>query len=198
MTSIGLEELELLLEAEVGRVARGVGERAGIGDRADERLHATVVAAELEDLLDDGAVLGLELADARVGAHVVRVILDLDEETSLGVGLGGACDAPEEAFEGHGDSAAGQLHAVGDARDRADGRVLPVVLRHEQDTILVADVDGQRHVHVREDDDVFEWDEQQLAHDQPHAPRTLSVVSTEKIATRARCASGLTKRGPRS
>src|SRR5207245_227540 len=59
----GLEQLHLLLEGEVGRVARGVRERARLGDRADEGRDAPVVAAQLEDLLDDGAVLGLELAD---------------------------------------------------------------------------------------------------------------------------------------
>ena len=47
---------------QVGRVAGGVGQRAGIRDRADEGADAAVVAAQLEDLLDDGAVLALELA----------------------------------------------------------------------------------------------------------------------------------------
>ena len=61
-----LEELDLLLEGQVGGVARGVGERARLRDRADERRDATVVSAQLEDLLDHGAVLALELADAAV------------------------------------------------------------------------------------------------------------------------------------
>ena len=64
-----LEHLHLLLEAEVGRIADRVGEHARLGDRADERRDPAVVAAQLEDLLDDCAVFALELA--RVGVRLV-------------------------------------------------------------------------------------------------------------------------------
>ena len=60
----GLEQLNLAREGHVGRIAGRIGERAGLGDRADEGGDTAVVAAQLEDLLDDRAVLGLELADA--------------------------------------------------------------------------------------------------------------------------------------
>ena len=40
----------------------------------------------------------------------------------------------------------------------------PVVARDEQHALLVADVDGQRHVHGREDDGVVERDEKKLSH----------------------------------
>ena len=56
-----LEQLDLVLVGDVGRVAGGVGERAGLGDRAHEGGDAPVVAAQLEDLLDHRAVLALEL-----------------------------------------------------------------------------------------------------------------------------------------
>jgi hypothetical protein len=52
-----------------------------------------------------------------------------------------------------------QPHPVEHLRDGADLRVRAVVLRDEQHALLVADVDGQRHVHVREDDCVFHRDE---------------------------------------
>ena len=167
----GLEQLHLLLEGEVGRVAGGVGERAGLGDRADEGGDAAVVAAQLEDLLDDGAVLALELADAAVGRLLVGPLLDLDEEASLRVGRRGAGDSAVEAVQRDGATAAGEADAVGDLGDGADLRVLVVVLGHEQHAILVADVDGEGDVHVGEDDDVFQRDEQKacgvrvLAHD---------------------------------
>ena len=64
-----LEQLDLLREGQLGRVAGGVRESAGVDDRADERRDPAVVAAQLEDLLDDGAVLGLELARARLGGR---------------------------------------------------------------------------------------------------------------------------------
>ncbi len=166
----GLEQLNLLGEAEVGRVARRVRERPGLDDRADERLDTAVVAAQLEDLLDDRAVLGLELADALVGRDAVLPLLDLDQQAALSIGLGRARDTPVQALDRHGDGAAGQADAVGHPRDGADGRVLALVLGHEQDAVLVADVDRQRHVHVGEDDDVVQWDEQQLGHIE-YAPR---------------------------
>ena len=45
---------------------------------------------------------------------------------------------------------------VGDLGDRADLRVAVVVLGDEEHTVLVADVDGQGDVHVREDDEVLQ------------------------------------------
>ena len=65
----GLEQLDLLVEADLRRVAGGVRQRARLGDRADEGRDPAIVAAQLEDLLDHGAVLALELADALVGAR---------------------------------------------------------------------------------------------------------------------------------
>ena len=97
-------------------------------------------------------------------ADAVGPLLDLDEQAALRVGLGGAGDASVQPLERDRDGAAGQPHAVGHARDGADGGVLALVLRHEQHALFVADVDRQRHVHVGEDDDVVQWDEQQLAH----------------------------------
>ena len=84
-----LEQLDLLLEGEVRGVAGGVGQRARLGDRAHEGAHPAVVAAELEDLLHDGAVLALELAGARRRRGLVGPRLDLDPEVPVGPGRGG-------------------------------------------------------------------------------------------------------------
>ncbi len=73
---------ELVLEGDVGRVADRVGQRARVGDRAQERADALVGAAQLEDLLDDRAVLALEVAGAAVDRHVVAVLGDLDHEAA--------------------------------------------------------------------------------------------------------------------
>ena len=154
-----LEQLDLLLEREVGRVAGRVGEGAGLGDRAHEGGDAPVVASQLEDLLDDRAILPLELADALVRGLLVRALLDLDEEAPLWIACRGAGHPSVQAVERHGSTAAGQPDAVGDLRDGSDLRVAVLVLRHEQHAVLVADVDGEGHVHVGEDDDVFQGDE---------------------------------------
>ena len=65
------------------------------GSRIARRNSATagVGAAQLEDLLDDGAVLALEVARAAVDGHVVGVLGDLDAQAALGVGGAGADDA---------------------------------------------------------------------------------------------------------
>ena len=138
----GLEQLDLLLERQVGRVAGRVGERAGLGDRAHEGGDAAVVAAQLEDLLDDRAVLALELAEALAG----------------GVSSGRSSTSTSRrpwrrsrrrrrsrggARQRRGGVAAGQADALGDLGDGADVGVLAVVPGDEQDALLVADVDRQ-------------------------------------------------------
>jgi hypothetical protein len=56
-----------LVEGQIGRVTRRIGERARLGDGAQEGGEASVVAADLEDLLDDRSVFALELVGLRRG-----------------------------------------------------------------------------------------------------------------------------------
>ena len=161
----GLEDLDLVLERDVGRVADGVGQGAGLGDGAQERADALVGAARLEDLLDGGAVLALEVTGAPVDRNGVGSLLDLDAQAAEGIGAGGAGDAAHLAGEGHGAAAAGQPDAIGDVRDRPDLRELRPVTGHEQHALVVADVHGQRHVHRGEHDRVVEGDEQKRGHE---------------------------------
>ena len=82
-----LEQLDPLLEGDLGRVSGGIGERADLTDRAHEGGDAPVVAAQLQDLLDDGAVLALELAGLHAGRLLVRAAL----ARRPGAGLGRRC-----------------------------------------------------------------------------------------------------------
>ena len=66
-----------------------------------------------------------------------------------------------QAIERNCATAAGKPNPVGHLGDRPHLRVLVVVLGNEQHALLVADVDRESHVHVGEDDDVFQGDEQQ-------------------------------------
>ena len=102
------QQLDLLLVGEVGGVAGRVGQRAGLGDRAQERRDAPVIAAQLEDLLDRGAVLALELARTPVDGHLVGPLVDLDAQLSVRAGLGGADQRPVLAGQGDGAAAAGE------------------------------------------------------------------------------------------
>ena len=78
-----LQQLDLLLEGDLRRVRGGVGQCAGLADRADEGRNAPVVAAQLEDLLHDGAVVPLELARLRARRLLVRPLVDLDAQPAL-------------------------------------------------------------------------------------------------------------------
>src|SRR5207248_11608605 len=118
----------LRLEGEVRRVARGVGERAGLGDRAHEGRDPPVVAAQLEDLLDDRAVLALELADANARRLLVGTLLYLDAEVTARVGVGRAGDSAVQAVQHDGVGPAREAHALQHLGDGADLRVRAVVL----------------------------------------------------------------------
>ena len=157
-----LEQLDALREADVGRVGAGVGERAGLGDRAQELADAIVGAAQVEDLLHDGAVLALELARLHGRRVLVGTLLHLGAKPAERVGVGRADCGAMEAIERDGTHAAANADAVGDLGDGADGGVLVLVTRHEHDAVLVAHVDGEGDVHAGEDDGVFERDEQQI------------------------------------
>ena len=159
-----LEDLDLLLERDVGRVADRVGQRAGLDDRAQELGDALVGAAQLEDLLDDRAVLPLGRARAAVDRHVVGGLGDLDAKAPGRVGVRGAGDTAGDAGQGHGTRAAGQADAVGHLGDRADLGELAVMTGDEQHALLVTRVDGEGHIHGGEDDGVVQGEEQQGVH----------------------------------
>ena len=77
------QQLELLVDVQIRRVAGRVRQRAGIGDRAHERADAAVVAAQLENFLDDGAVLALELGGQARRRPLVRPLVDLDAQDAV-------------------------------------------------------------------------------------------------------------------
>ena len=156
----GLQQLDLLLEGQVRGVAGGVGQRAGLGDRAHPGGDAPVVATQLEDLLDRGAVLALQLARAAVDRLFIGMLGDLDDQPSARIGVRGAGAAAGDALEHGAPGAARKPDALGNARNRPDGGVLALVTGNEEHLLGVADVDRQRDVHRREDNGVVEGDEQ--------------------------------------
>ena len=93
------EQLELLVDVQVRRVAGGIRQRARMGDRADERADPAVVAAELEDLLDHRAILALEVARQVRRRRDVGPLVDLDAEDAVRVGVRRAGDAAVKRHE---------------------------------------------------------------------------------------------------
>ncbi len=162
------QQLDLLLVGEVGGVAGRVGQRAGLDDRAQERRDAPVVAAQLEDLLDERAVFALEVARAS-GAHLGRAtggllvgaLVDLDAQLPVGAGLGSADQRAVLAGERDRAPAAGQADVVVDLGDRADLEEVVLVARDEHYALVVADVDRERDPHVGEHDRVVHRDQSQ-------------------------------------
>ena len=84
----------------------------GDGDRADEGADAAVVAAQVEDLLDDGAILALELAGEAGGRRLVGALVHLDAEVAVGVGRCRARDAAMEGGQRDGRALAREPHAA--------------------------------------------------------------------------------------
>ena len=159
-----LEDADLLLDRQIGAVAGRVGQRARVDDGAQERSDTIVGAALLEDLLDDRAVLALELARALVDRLGVRVLLDVGAQAG-DAGLGRADDgAAVQALERDALRAAGKANRVGDLGDRPDLGVLPVVSWNEQHALLAAHVEREVQVHRWKDDGVVQGDEQELGH----------------------------------
>jgi len=156
--------LRLLPVVEIGAVAARVGQRARLGDRAQEGRDPAVVAADLEDLLDDRAILALQVAGRAVHRRWIRLLVDLDEQPSVRHRLGGAGDAAVEAMQREGAPSAGQPDLLADLGDGADRGKLPLVAGDQQNTLFVAGVDGQRERHAREDDDVVQRYEKEATH----------------------------------
>jgi hypothetical protein len=67
------------------------------------------------------------------------------------------------ARERNGARAAGEAGHLGHLGHGADARVPALVHGHEQDALVVADVEAQGDGHVREDDVVVQWNQQQFA-----------------------------------
>jgi hypothetical protein len=120
--------------------------------------------------------------------------------------VGGADDATVQALEADGVTAATDAHVVGDLGDGADGGVLALVTRDEDDAGLVADVDGEGDVHAREDDGVLQRDEQQIGHGRftlqacsryRNCTYSASSPAASRAASRCGCSSTRTTRPSR-
>jgi hypothetical protein len=155
----GLQQLYLLRVVDVGRVAGGVGQHAGLADAPDERGDAAVIAPDLEDLLDGGAVLALQVSGPAVGrAAGIGPLFDLDHQTAVGEVVRRPGDPTVQPVEGDRPGAAGEPDPFGNLGHRADVGECALVPGNQQDPVLIAGVNGQRERHAGEDDDVVQRD----------------------------------------
>ena len=123
-----LQQPQLALVGDVGGEAGGVGQGAGLLDRAQEGGDAAVVAAQLEDLLDHGAVLAGQLAGVLVVGVAVVDLLHLDPQVLVVAlaRLGGAGEAAVQADHGRDRGAAARDAVLDHLGDDADAPVLAV------------------------------------------------------------------------
>ena len=135
------EELQLLAEVQVGRIAGGVGQCARVGDGPHERADPSVVASQLENLVDDRAVLAFQLAGEAGRRRMVGTRFEVDPKHTVFVSARSAGDRAMEGHQRHGEPAAGQSHALGHFRDDPDVRVGVLLPRHQEHAIVAADVD---------------------------------------------------------
>ena len=165
----GVEQAQLLVLGEFGAEPGGVGQRARLLHGAQEGGDAAVVAAQLEDLLDHGAVLAGQLAGVLVVGVAVVELLHLYAE-GLGVVLAGdrrPGEAAVQAEHGRDRVAAARGAALQHLGDDADAGELAVGAGEEEDAILLADVDRQGGGDGGEDDCLVERD-QEIGHNQVH------------------------------
>ena len=134
----------------------------GLLDRAQEGGDAAVVAAQLEDLLDHGAVLAGQLAGVLVVGVAVVDLLHLDAQGVAIVRVaddGGTGEPAVQAEHGRDRVAAARAPALDHLGDDADAAELAVAAGEQEDALLVADVDRQRRGDGGEDDCVVERDQ---------------------------------------
>jgi hypothetical protein len=94
------------------------------------------------------------------------VLLDLYEETAVGIGVGGAGNTAMKPLEGDRAAATGKPDSVGDLSDGADVGKFVFVSGNEQNPFLLAGVDRERERHAREGHDVVERDEKKATRHQ--------------------------------
>ena len=143
-----LQQAQLLLAGQVGAEPGRVGQRARLLDRAQEGGDAAVVAAQLEDLFDHGAVLAFELVRVLVLGVAVVDLLHVDaQRLAIAVArLGGAGETAVQAEHGGDLAAAARAPALDHLGDDADAPELAVAARQQEDPLLVAYVyrEGRR------------------------------------------------------
>ncbi len=158
-----LQQPQLALVGDVGAEAGGVGQGAGLLDRAQEGGDPPVVPAQLEDLFDDGAVFARQVLGVLIAGVAVADPLHLNAQGVALARLGGPGEAAVQADHGGDRVAAARDAGLDHLGEDAYAPVLALVAGDEEDPLLLADVDRQGGGDGGEDDRLVERD-QQIGH----------------------------------
>src|SRR4030095_13136854 len=172
-----LEQLQLLAEVEGRRVAGGVGPGAGIGNRPHERADAPVVAAQLENLVNDRAVFALQLARDAGRRVVVGTRFAVHAQDAVLIGGGAAEDRAMQTGQGYGETTSGEAHPIRYFSDNPDFRVCNVPPGNQEHPIVGAHVNRKRDRHARKRDRVVQRDDSQPVHSATIVGTLLDIVN---------------------
>jgi hypothetical protein len=135
------EHFDLLGDIEVRRVAGCIRESTHVGDRADESTEATIVAAELEDFLNYGAILALEFMSEHGWRDHVRTLFDIHAQTTVTVGFCGARDCPVQTKKRYGDASTWKLDTLGNFGNDANLGVPAAMTWHKQHLLVATRIE---------------------------------------------------------
>ena len=163
-----LEDVEVLVQLQIGRVARHVGELAGVLDAAQHLANGRG-AAQVQQVLEDRAVFpGQALGGRRQRVQLgVWRRLDGHPQRAFAFDRGAVEHAAVLAAEDGRLAAVGQSAGFLDVGDGAEAGEVAVDARHEHDQAIglaggedggagTFGVDGDRDRHVRQDDAVIQ------------------------------------------
>ena len=160
----GVEQFELLVEAEVGAEPGGVGQLARLGHVAQEVDDPAVGVPQFEDLLDDRPVLANQFLRVVVLGVAVVDFLNLDPER-IGiefVRVGDSGEAAPQADHGGDGLAPGRVAPLDHVGDHADPGELALAAGQQEDLFLVTDVDRKRRRDRGENHCFIEWNQQKI------------------------------------
>ena len=160
----GFEQLQLLGEAQVGRVAGGVGQCARVGDGPHERANPSLVSPQLEDLVHDRAVFAFQLAGEAGRRRMVWSGFEVHPKHAVLVSARSAGDRAMEGHQRHGEPAAGEPHALGHLRDDADAGVRVLLPGHQKHLCVAAHVGRQGDRHTRKHHFFIQGNDSQPVH----------------------------------
>src|SRR5688572_28013155 len=122
-----------------------------MSNRPYKRAETAVVSTELENFFHNRAIFALQLARQARSGNQVGMLFNVHSEQAGAVGLGCAGYCSLETRERDGKSPARQLDALRDLGNHAYLCIFVAPPRHQQNTLLITDIQRKGYRHSRED-----------------------------------------------
>src|SRR5262249_41369447 len=86
----GLEQFDFLVEIQIGRVPGSIRKFSNMADRPNKVFDSAVVAAQLQDLLDDCPILPFQFVREGGWRNNIWTLFNIYSKAAVGIGLGRA------------------------------------------------------------------------------------------------------------